>query len=104
MLATGGGTHISEGHAVMRYGSANQEGTAHVDFNYGTDKFASLTSFTFSHFGDLRAGTTRNPFLPDDDNYITSGIYVQPEGGAADVMISNDRPQGRSVRATCSTT
>lgn len=93
MLATDGGTHTSEGRAVMRYGSANQEGTAHVDFNYGTDKFASLTSFTFSHFGDLRAGTTRNPFLPDDDNYITSGIYVQPEGGAADVMISNDRPQ-----------
>jgi hemoglobin/transferrin/lactoferrin receptor protein len=59
-LAADGQTHTSEGHAVLRYGSANQEGTAHVDFNYGTEKFASLTSFTFSNFGDLRAGTTRN--------------------------------------------
>lgn len=59
-LAADGQTHTSEGHAVLRYGSANQEGTAHVDFNYGTEKFASLTSFTFSNFGDLRAGTTNN--------------------------------------------
>lgn len=92
-LATGGQTHTSEGHAVLRYGSANQEGTAHVDFNYGTEKFASLTSFTFSNFGDLRAGTTRNPFLPDDDSYIESNIYVQPQDGKNDIMLYNDKPQ-----------
>ena len=92
-LAAGGQTHTSEGHAVLRYGSANQEGTAHVDFNYGTEKFASLTSFTFSNFGDLRAGTTRNPFLPDDDNYIESNIYVQPQDGKNDIMLYNDKPQ-----------
>lgn len=92
-LATDGQTHTSEGHAVLRYGSANQEGTAHVDFNYGTEKFASLTSFTFSNFGDLRAGTTRNPFLPDDDNYIESNIYVQPQDGKNDIMLYNDKPQ-----------
>lgn len=92
-LAADGQTHTSEGHAVLRYGSANQEGTAHVDFNYGTEKFASLTSFTFSNFGDLRAGTTRNPFLPDDDSYIESNIYVQPQDGKNDIMLYNDKPQ-----------
>lgn len=92
-LATDGQTHTSEGHAVLRYGSANQEGTAHVDFNYGTEKFASLTSFTFSNFGDLRAGTTRNPFLPDNDNYIESNIYAQPQDGKNDIMLYNDKPQ-----------
>lgn len=92
-LATDGQTHKSEGHAVLRYGSANQEGTAHVDFNYGTEKFASLTSFTFSNFGDLRAGTTRNPFLPDNDNYIESNIYAQPQNGKNDIMLYNDKPQ-----------
>ena len=92
-LATYGQTHTSEGHAVVRYGSANQEGTAHVDFNYGTEKFASLTSFTFSNFGDLRAGTTRNPFLPDNDNYIESNIYAQPQDGKNDIMLYNDKPQ-----------
>lgn len=92
-LAAGGQTHTSEGHAVLRYGSANQEGTAHVDFNYGTEKFASLTSFTFSNFGDLRAGTTRNPFLPDDDSYIESNIYVKPQDGKNDIMLHNDKPQ-----------
>ena len=92
-LAADEQTHTSEGHAVLRYGSANQEGTAHVDFNYGTEKFASLTSFTFSNFGDLRAGTTRNPFLPDDDSYIESNIYVQPQDGKNDIMLYNDKPQ-----------
>lgn len=92
-LATDGQTHKSEGHAVLRYGSANQEGTAHVDFNYGTEKFASLTSFTFSNFGDLRAGTTRNPFLPDNDNYIENNIYAQPQDGKNDIMLYNDKPQ-----------
>lgn len=92
-LAADGQTHTSEGHTVLRYGSANQEGTAHVDFNYGTEKFASLTSFTFSNFGDLRAGTTRNPFLPDDDSYIESNIYVLPQDGKNDIMLYNDKPQ-----------
>lgn len=92
-LAADGQTHTSEGHAVLRYGSANQEGTAHVDFNYGTEKLASLTSFTFSNFGDLRAGTTHNPFLPDNDNYIESNIYVQPQDGKNDIMLYNDKPQ-----------
>lgn len=93
VLSTTYGSAVSKGHAVLRYGSANNEGTAHIDYNYGTDKFGSLTSFTFSNFGDLRAGTSRNPFLPDDDSYIRSNIYVKPYGGAADEMISNDSPQ-----------
>lgn len=92
-LAADGASSTSEGHAVVRYGSANNEGTAHVDFNYGTDKFASLTSFTFSNFGDLRAGANRNPFLPDDDNYIRSDVYAQPQNGKDDILLYNDKPQ-----------
>lgn len=92
-LAAEGTSSTSDGHVVLRYGSANNEGSAHVDLNYGTDKFASLTSFTFSNFGDLRSGTNRNPFLPDDDNYIRSDIYVQPQKGKNDILLYNDRPQ-----------
>ncbi len=49
---------------MTRYSSANNEGTGHVDFNLGFRKFASLTSATFSKFGDTRQGNLRNPFYP----------------------------------------
>lgn len=41
---------------VMRYASANGERTAHTDVNFGFNKWASLTSFSYSDFDDLRMG------------------------------------------------
>lgn len=84
---------VMGGQAVVRYGSANNEGTAHIDFNYGTERWASLTSFTYSNFGDLRAGRNRNPFLPDDDDYISCLGYVRPSAdGISDEFVLNNEP------------
>ena len=48
--------------AFVRYATANQEKTGHADFCIGGKKFGSITSFTYSDFGDLRQGANRNPF------------------------------------------
>jgi hemoglobin/transferrin/lactoferrin receptor protein len=48
--------------AFARYGSVNNEMTGHLDFNIGGKKFASLTSVTYSCFGDLKSGRNQNPF------------------------------------------
>ncbi len=56
---------LIKGNAFTRYSTANQEKTGHLDLNLGFKKFASLTSFTFSDFGDLRMGNIRNPFHGD---------------------------------------
>lgn len=80
------------GNAVLRYGSVNNEGTAHIDLNYGDDRFASLTSFTYSHFGDLKGGRNRNPFLPEDDGYIVCNGYVKPGKDGDDTFVENDKP------------
>lgn len=93
VLAAPGQRRFMTGNAAVRYGSANSEGSTHVDFNYGTEKFASLTSFTYSHFGDLNAGKNRNPFLPDDDAYIRCNYYVKPWGGKTDEAIANEAPE-----------
>jgi hemoglobin/transferrin/lactoferrin receptor protein len=45
--------------AMIRYASASNEKTGHLDFNLGWKNFASLTNITFSDFGDLRAGATK---------------------------------------------
>ncbi|MBA3705579.1 MAG: TonB-dependent receptor plug domain-containing protein, partial [Bacteroidetes bacterium] len=47
--------------SFLRYSSANQEKTGHVDFNLGFKKLASLTSISYSDFDDLRTGNGRNP-------------------------------------------
>jgi hemoglobin/transferrin/lactoferrin receptor protein len=44
------------GNAYVRYGSANSEKTVHADFNIGLKNFGSLTSFTYSDYGDLEMG------------------------------------------------
>jgi hemoglobin/transferrin/lactoferrin receptor protein len=42
-----------------RYSSGFNEFTGHADVNIGTRKFASLTSFSFSDYGNLRQGSQR---------------------------------------------
>ena len=42
--------------AFVRYGSASNEITGHMNFNFGYDKWAFTTSVSFSEFGDLRMG------------------------------------------------
>ena len=50
---------LVKANAMVRYASAANEKTGHLDFNLGWKKFASLTNVTVSDFGDLRAGATK---------------------------------------------
>ncbi len=45
--------------AFTRFSTANSEKTVHIDMDYGTDTWGSLTSVTYSDFGDLRSGSKR---------------------------------------------
>lgn len=47
---------VVSGKALGRYSSANSEQTGHFDVNVGWKKWALVTSFTTSDFGDLRMG------------------------------------------------
>lgn len=48
-------TEVS-GSADYRFSSANGENTGHLDVNFGKEKWAFLTSFSYNSFGDLRMG------------------------------------------------
>lgn len=50
---------------ATRYSSAFGEYTGHADVNVGWKKWASLTSISYSRFGDLRQGSNYNPFYGD---------------------------------------
>lgn len=73
---------------MTRYSSANNEATGHLDFNLGFRKFASLTSVTFSKFGDMRQGNLRSPFNPP---LGYRNEYVEREGDS-DVVYKNPDP------------
>ncbi|MGE0561830.1 MAG: TonB-dependent receptor [Flavobacteriales bacterium] len=72
--------------AFTRYSTAYNEQTGHADISVGGKKFGSLTSFTYSNFGDLRQGNIRNPFYGD---FGKRTFYVERINGK-DSMLTND--------------
>ena len=75
--------------AMTRYGSVNDEFTGHVDFNIGGKKLASLTSFTYSVFDDLKGGENQNPFYTS--SYGERLYYVERINGKDSLVKNSDR-------------
>jgi len=79
------------GNTFVRFGSANNEKTGHIDFNIGGKRFASFSSFTISDFGDLRMGKKINKALGEE--YWVRNVYAQRAAdNSGDVLITNDDP------------
>jgi len=74
------------GDAFARYGTAMMEKTAHLGLELAGPELASYTSITASDFGDLRQGSTRDPFYEDLGR---RPFYVERENGE-DVVKEND--------------
>lgn len=76
------------GNAFARYASAYNEKTGHADVNIGGKKLASLTSFTFSDFGDMKQGSN---YFSNYPNWGKRLFYVDRIGDR-DSMIANANP------------
>lgn len=75
---------LISGKTVSRFSSANQETTHHFDTRIGGQKWASVSSFTYSKFGDLKMG--RN----GPDQYLKT-FYVE-RIDHVDRMVENSNP------------
>ena len=73
------------GNFNYRYSSANNENTTHLDFNFGKQKWASYTSFTYNNFDDLKMGE-HGP-----ESYLRSNYVIRENG--TDVLVENDDPK-----------
>ncbi len=73
---------------LTRYASANNELTTNVTVDIGREKWASLTGFTTSEFGDLRQGANRRAAYPDFGKRPDYVIQVNGQ----DVIEQNARP------------
>ncbi len=76
---------LIKGGAYSRYFSVANGFAANANVSIGTKKVASLTSFTFSKFNDLRQGARRSPFV---GNFGARTWYVDRINGV-DSMIMN---------------
>lgn len=75
------GSPLLNANGIVRYATANQEKTSHLDFNFGFKKWAFLTNVSYTNFDDLRMGKNG----PDD--YLRKE-YVHTVNGV-DTMVDN---------------
>jgi len=80
---------LAKANTDLRYSSANNEQTGHLDFNLGNNKLASFTSLTYSKFGDLKSG--KNQIFNPDLNFGKRNFYVERINGK-DSSVKNRNP------------
>ena len=73
--------------SFSRYMSAVNGFAAHADVSVGTRRFGSLTSFTYSNFGDLRQGARRNEFV---GSFGARPWYVERINGVDSIRVNAD--------------
>jgi hemoglobin/transferrin/lactoferrin receptor protein len=82
------------GNAVLRYANGQNENRQHIDVNIANNKWAYLTSFTNSSFGDLRQGNNRLAAYPDFGKRL---FYVTNANG---LDIANDNSSKVNIQKT----
>ena len=76
---------IVDSNLMLRYATANQEKTAHIDVNLGLKKWGFLTNITYTDFNDLRMGS-HGP-----TEYLRPEYVVTQNN--QDVIIENNNPK-----------
>jgi hemoglobin/transferrin/lactoferrin receptor protein len=72
---------------LKRWASATAENTSHIDLNFGFEKIAFLSSFTYSDFGDLKQGKLRGDDYP---NFGKRLFYQSRINGRDSMMVNAD--------------
>ncbi len=76
---------------ATRYASAAAEYNLHADFNIGGKQWASLTSFTYSKFGDLTKGSNGNDYPGfGDRNFYVARFEIN-----RDSVVANPNPKNQ---------
>lgn len=86
LAKTGNKTNVS-GTVYGRIGSVNFEKSGHAALNFGMQKWASYTAFTYSDFDDLKMGTNRS------HGFATWGLspYYVTQVNGRDTVVTNEK-------------
>lgn len=72
--------------ALIRYSSANNENTGHVDIVLGNKRFSSVSSFTYSRYQDLTMGSVGN----NNSQYLREN-YIERINQQDSIFINEDK-------------
>lgn len=75
------------GNTLVRTNSANFEKTGHFDFNYGNDKLAFLTSFSYSDYDNMIMGSNGSP---ETAHFLRNEYQTRING--TDTVLTNSNP------------
>lgn len=78
-----GEKRLFTGNASVRYSTASNEKSGHVDFNFGLKKWAFITSLTYADYDDLRTGSHGN-------SYFLRPSYQESIDGRDTMIVNND--------------
>ena len=76
------------GNVLTNYSSSNKGKLGHFDFNLAGKKWASLTSFSYNDYGDLKMGKRKNG---SNDFFGERPFYVKTTNGIDEIVASEDR-------------
>jgi hemoglobin/transferrin/lactoferrin receptor protein len=85
-LLSENGNKAFSGSFLTNYSSVNEGKSGHLDFNFGSQKWASLTSFSYNDYGDLKMGKQKNG---TNDFFGERPFYIETINGV-DTKVAND--------------
>ncbi len=86
-LAFGNNPTNLSANSMLRYSTANNEKSGHIDFNFGKKKWGFLTSVSFSDYDDLKMGNMHNDIYERHE-------YVGEYKGQ-DTILQNSNPNNQ---------
>jgi hemoglobin/transferrin/lactoferrin receptor protein len=87
LLSENGNKKIS-GNVLSNYSSVNEGKSGHLDFNFAGQKWASLSSFSYNDYGDLKMGKHKNG---SNDFFGERPFYVETINGVDMQIANNDK-------------
>jgi hemoglobin/transferrin/lactoferrin receptor protein len=73
--------------SFLRYSSAINENTSHLDFNIGNHRLSSWSSLTYSDFGDIIQGANRTKKYPEFGKRLN---FVKPEANTDQIVVNRN--------------
>jgi hemoglobin/transferrin/lactoferrin receptor protein len=81
---------VKSGAFSTQYSTVNNGATVHGKFGYGKNKWATLSAFTASMFGDIRMGENTNPSLGEPFGLRKNYIKTNLDSGRDSLIINED--------------
>jgi hemoglobin/transferrin/lactoferrin receptor protein len=85
-LLSENGNKKFNGIALTSYNSASQGKSGHLDFNFAGQKWASLSSFSYNDYGDLKMGKHKN----GSNDFFGERLFYVITNNGVDSQVAND--------------